>query len=70
MSKVNIKVDEVYVREDRTIVLRFKCTKCEKSKTIDDFGVRTMESGEVRRQAQCRKCRSQGAKTKKAKQKL
>lgn len=61
---INIKVDDLYVREDKTIVLRFRCTKCDLHKVIDDFGVRTMASGEIRKQAQCRKCRANRSRSK------
>lgn len=47
--------------EDSMVVLlncRFRCTRCQKWKGAAQFGLRTMDNGVVRNQAQCSKCRS------------
>lgn len=37
---------------------RFQCTKCRRWKSAQAFGLRTMDNGTVRNQAQCKSCRA------------
>lgn len=43
---------------DGQVIIIQKCPKCSKKKDINDFGVRKMGGGEIRRQSYCRVCRN------------
>ncbi len=58
--RINVSKDDLRIVEGQVIIMQ-KCPHCNKSKDINDFGVRNMGDGVVRRQSRCRNCRSKKA---------
>ena len=56
-KKNNSETPIIQSSDYRDGVLFRICTKCNREKPISDFGLRKMGNGEIRNQAQYKKCR-------------
>lgn len=58
-DRIAIKItSENLAVKDNKLLIMFSCPKCKRKKTVEEFGLRNMGDGTIRRQSQCTQCRS------------